>query len=158
MLSVHLDVEASVFSNVYCTVQEGHTVSCDIFTCDLHVSVHSIYMFCEGFHIPCSDFNPGVNRILESVARSSFCEDKQAFALTWAADTFNRSCSATVSANLLFLMPDSVAVMRSTPGICFGITAKFSSLVRTSLPGWVSCVVDVVISPRERNPNPDWNL
>ena len=47
-----------------------------------------------------------------------------AFALERMADSFNHSCSASVSASLLFLMADSVAVMRSTTGICSGATAS----------------------------------
>ena len=51
-----------------------------------------------------------------------------AFSLAIVADTLNHSSSASVSANLLFLMADYVAVMRSTSGICSGATAKFSPL------------------------------
>ena len=48
------------------------------------------------------------------------CLDKHkgcAFALARAAGTFNHSCSAAVSASLLFLLADSIAVMRSATGI-----------------------------------------
>ena len=60
--SVQLSVQASVF-NVYYTVQEGQTVSSDIFLHELDIIVHSIYMFCEGFNFPWSDFDPGVIHI-----------------------------------------------------------------------------------------------
>ena len=49
----------------------------------LDVTVHSIYMFCEGFHVPCSDFDPGVFHIPEPVARRGFCEGHQGSALNF---------------------------------------------------------------------------
>ena len=55
------------------------------------------------------------------------------FALAKAADTFNRSCSASISANLSFLMADYIAVMRSPISTCSG--AKFSPLARTAFSG-----------------------
>ena len=64
----HLNAEGSVFFSVYNTVQEGHNVSSDIFLCELDVTVHGIYMFSEGFHFPCSDFDPGVIHVSEPVA------------------------------------------------------------------------------------------
>ena len=70
--SVHLNVEASIFFAVYCTVQEGQTVSSDIFPHELDVIVHSNYLFCKGFHL--LDFNRDIVNIPESVARSSFYE------------------------------------------------------------------------------------
>ena len=42
--SVHLSVEASVVISVYWTVQEGQTVSSDIFLSELDFPVHSIYV------------------------------------------------------------------------------------------------------------------
>lgn len=47
-------------------------------------------------------------------------------ALASATVTLSLSSSASFPDNLLFLMADSVAVMRSTVGICFGAAAKFS--------------------------------
>ena len=63
-----------------------------------------------------------------------------AFALARAADTLklSRRCSASVSASLLFLMADSLAVMRSAAGICSGATAKCSPLARMSFSDWVT--------------------
>ena len=91
--------------------------------------------------------------------------ERGAVALARVADTLTRSCSASVSASLLFLVADSIAVMRSTTGICSGATAKFSPLARTSFSGLVSSlgqifhplllyvqmcsVVDFIISPVE---------
>ena len=69
-----------------------------------------------------------------------------AFAFARVADTFNCSCSASVSANLLFLMADSVAAIRSTTSMCSGANAKFSPLARTSFSGWVSSVQEIVVS------------
>ena len=80
---LYLSVEASVFFNVYCTVQEGHTVSSDIFQLKLDVIVNSIYMFCEGVHFPCSNFDPGVVYMPEPVARSISCEVYQGSALNF---------------------------------------------------------------------------
>ena len=60
-----------VLSSAYCTVQEGQTVSSDIFPCELDVIIHNIHMLCEGFDSSCSDFDPGVIHIPEPVARSS---------------------------------------------------------------------------------------
>ena len=62
--SVQLSVEASDFFNVYCTVQEGKTVSSDIVPPEHDVIVHSIYRICVGFHFPCSDLDPGVMDVL----------------------------------------------------------------------------------------------
>ena len=45
--SVHLNVEASVFFSVHCTVQEGQTVSFDISPCELDVIVQSINTVCS---------------------------------------------------------------------------------------------------------------
>ena len=77
------------FFSVYCTVQEGQTVSSDIVPCEPDVivhsiyifCVHSIYMFCEGLHFPCLDFDPGVFHITEPLARSRSCEGNQGFSL-----------------------------------------------------------------------------
>ena len=78
----HLSVEASVFS-VYCSVQEGQTVTSKIFLCELDVIVHSVYMFCVGFHSPCSDVDPGDVHTPEPVAWSSSCEGNQGSALNF---------------------------------------------------------------------------
>ena len=51
-----------LLSSLMCTA-ESRNGSSDIFQCELDVIVH-IYMFCEDFQFPCSDFNTGVN-ILE---------------------------------------------------------------------------------------------
>ena len=47
--SVHLNIEASVFFSVYCTVQEGQTVSSYISLFEPDVIIYSIYMFWEDF-------------------------------------------------------------------------------------------------------------
>ena len=54
-----------------------------------------------------------------------------------ATDTFIRSCTP-----LLFLMADSDAVMRSSTGICSGVTAKFGPLARTSFSALMSSLLD----------------
>ena len=67
--SVHFNVEASVFFSVHCTVQEGQTVSSDIFPHELDVIVHSIHtqLFRAGWRVwagarisTCSHFRPAV--------------------------------------------------------------------------------------------------
>ena len=66
------------------------------------------------------------------------------------ADTLNCICSASDSANLLFLMADSVAVRNFSTGICSGVTAKFNIFLQLGKL-YVRCVlmccdVDVLIS------------
>ena len=72
--SVHLHVEASV---------ERQTVSSNIFLRKLDVIVHSIYVFCEGFPYPRSDFDPGFIHIPEPVAGSCSFEGNQGSALSF---------------------------------------------------------------------------
>ena len=71
---MHLHVEAYV---------EGQAVSSDIFLRELDVIVHSIYIFCEGFHFPCSDVDPGFIHISEPVAGTSSFEGNQGSALSF---------------------------------------------------------------------------
>lgn len=51
---------------------------------------------------------------------------------TGQSDTLSLSCLASVIFRLFFLIADSVAVIRSTIGTLFGVTAKFNPLTKTS--------------------------
>ena len=50
---------------------------------ELDVIVHYIHVLCEGLHLPCSDFKPGVVDTPEPVARSISCEGNQGSALSF---------------------------------------------------------------------------
>ena len=63
-----------------------------------------------------------------------------------ATVTLNLSCSAPVSVRLIFFIADSVALMRSTIGKCYGVKGKFNSLARTSFFDWVSSLSDTHLS------------
>ncbi len=65
-----------------------------------------------------------------------------AFALDRVTDTFNLSCSASVSVRLFLLTTDSVAVISSITGTSCGVTAKFNPSAMSSFSGWISFLSD----------------
>ena len=61
--------------------------------------VQSIYMFCKGFHLPCSDFDPGVVHKPEPVVPSHSCEGNQVFEVGyyWGSLTRNTHMEGLLS-------------------------------------------------------------
>lgn len=66
--------------------------------------------------------------------------DSGGFALLRHANTFICSCFASMSAVLLFLIADSVAVISFSSGICFSVTTKYNPLQEHSSLVFVSCL------------------
>ena len=56
---------------------------------ELVVIARSIYMFSEGFQVPCSDFDPGAAQIPQPMAKSSSCEGNQGSALNFYRPLIN---------------------------------------------------------------------
>ena len=68
-----------LLSSSVCTAQSkegGLSPLTSSLTCELDVIVHRMYMFCEGFHFPCSDFDPEMMKYTYVHSRMSMYCDK----------------------------------------------------------------------------------